>query len=240
MLKKCLALVVTALVLASASRFASAQQAQSPAFNADTDGERIVNLSVLKKDLRDYHDCTCKCGCYAHDLDAQADRAIAFLRERAAHRREGEKLALILDIDETALSNYQERSDSDFEWVPEAFDAWVESAQAPAIPGTLRLYKEARRLGVFVFFITTRPEKQRQATERNLRTQGYDNWQKLALVPPGEELESPGEFKSQERGKIAAAGYTMVLNLGDQWSDLKGKPEAEFSVKYPDPFYFIP
>ncbi|MGA2168667.1 MAG: hypothetical protein ABSG62_10675 [Terracidiphilus sp.] len=29
-------------------------------------------------------------------------------------------------------------------------------------------------------------------------------------------------------------------NPGDQWSDLKGKPEAEFSVKYPDPYYYIP
>ncbi len=239
-MKKCLAIVATALVLAWGSRFPSAQAPQSPAFNADTDGERIVNLSVLKKDLRDYHDCRCKCGCYAHDLDVQADRAIAFLRERAARRRAGEKLALILDIDETALSNYQERSDSDFEFVPEAFDAWIESAQAPAIPGTLRLYKEAQRLGVYVFIISTRQEKQRPATERNLRAQGYDNWQKLAMLPPGSELESPGDFKTQERGKIAADGYTMVLNVGDQWSDLKGKPEAEFSVKYPDPFYSIP
>jgi hypothetical protein len=24
------------------------------------------------------------------------------------------------------------------------------------------------------------------------------------------------------------------------WSDLKGKPEAEFSVKYPDPYDIIP
>ena len=40
--------------------------------------------------------------------------------------------------------------------------------------------------------------------------------------------------------QIAAAGYTLALNVGDQWSDLKGKPEAEYSVKYPDPFYFIP
>ena len=36
-----------------------------------------------------------------------------------------------------------------------------------------------------------------------------------------------------------AAGYRIVLNVGDQWSDLRGKPEAEYSVKYPDPYYFI-
>ena len=42
------------------------------------------------------------------------------------------------------------------------------------------------------------------------------------------------------RAGIVAEGYTIVLNVGDQWSDLKGKPEAEFSVKYPNPYYFIP
>jgi len=38
---------------------------------------------------------------------------------------------------------------------------------------------------------------------------------------------------------IAATGVWIILNVGDQWSDLRGKPEAEFSGKYPDPFYFI-
>ncbi|MGC1360115.1 MAG: HAD family acid phosphatase [Silvibacterium sp.] len=39
---------------------------------------------------------------------------------------------------------------------------------------------------------------------------------------------------------IVKQGYTIVLNVGDQWSDLKGSPQAEFSVKLPDPFYYIP
>ncbi len=54
---------------------------------ADATAEHIPNLDALKTELREYHDCTCKCGCYAHDIDVQADRAIAFLRRRAAHRR---------------------------------------------------------------------------------------------------------------------------------------------------------
>lgn len=46
-------------------------------------------------------------------------------------------------------------------------------------------------------------------------------------------------FKSAQRAKMVAAGYRIVLNVGDQWSDLRGAPQAEYSVKYPDPFYFI-
>ena len=171
---------------------------------------------------------------------SQADRAIAFLRQRAAHRRPQEKLALILDIDETTLSNYQEMAGADFAYNAAAFNAWVESAQAPAIPGTLRLYKEAQSLGVSVLFITGRSESERAATEKNLRAQGFDQWQELIMRRADQESETASKFKQAARGDLVAKGYTLALSVGDQWSDLKGKPEAEYSVKYPDPYYFIP
>jgi predicted secreted acid phosphatase len=47
------------------------------------------------------------------------------------------------------------------------------------------------------------------------------------------------KYKSAERRKIVAAGYRIVLNVGDQWSDLHGQSQAEYSVKYPDPFYVV-
>jgi hypothetical protein len=46
--------------------------------------------------------------------------------------------------------------------------------------------------------------------------------------------------RSTACANIAAQGYRIVLNVGDQWSDLGGMPEAELSVKYPYPNYFIP
>lgn len=228
------------LVLWFGPAYLAAQQSPQPAFSANAQAERIPNLDALKKELRQYHDCTCICGCFAHDQDAQADRAIAFLRQRAAHRHGQEMLALILDIDETTLSNYQEEVSADFAYNKPVFDAWVGTAQAPAIPGTLRLYKEAQRLGVSIFFITGRDEAQRDATERNLRAQGFDHWQQLVLRPADHGSQTIGEFKQAARSQVISKGYTLALNVGDQWSDLKGKPEAEFSVKYPDPYYFIP
>jgi acid phosphatase len=236
-LKRHLRILAGQLVFAVAVSCASAQQ---PRFSSDPAAERIPNLDLLKKELREYHDCTCKCGCYAHDIGLQADKAIEYLRQRAAHRRPNEKLALILDIDETTLSNYVEETGADFAYKPDAFNAWVQSAQASAIPGTLRLYKEAQKLGVTIFFITGRSENERAATERNLRAQGFDHWKLLVMRPAAHGNQTIGAFKAVTRGEIAAQGYTLALNVGDQWSDLRGKPEAEFSVKYPDPFYFIP
>ena len=207
--------------------------------SAPAPGERILNLDTQKQELKQYHECTCKCGCYAKDLDLQADRAIAFLRQRTAHHRGQENLALVLDIDETTLSNYEEMVSAGFAYDSKAFGAWVDSAKAPAIPATLRIYKEAQRLGVSVFFITGRSEGQRDATEKNLRSQGFDNWQQLVLRKAGQGSSSALEYKSAARGEIQAQGYRIVLNVGDQWSDLKGNAEAEYSVKYPDPFYFL-
>jgi acid phosphatase len=239
-LKSQITVLAVLLTAAFVTHRLAAQQSPHPAFSSDAQAERIPNLDSLKKELRQYHDCTCACGCWAHDQDVQADRAIAFLRQRAEHRRGQEKLALVLDIDETTLSNYQEEVSNDFVYNKPVFDAWVETAQAPAIPGTLRLYGEAQRLGVSILFITGRDEPQRGATERNLRAQGFDNWQELVMRPVDHGSQTIGEFKKAARGQMVAKGYTLALNVGDQWSDLKGEPEAEYSVKYPDPYYFIP
>jgi len=238
-LNKRFTILAAQFVLLFGSGWLAAQQSPRPAFSSNAQAERIPNLDALKKELRQYHDCTCTCGCFTHDQDVQADRALAFLRQRAAHRHAQEKLALILDIDETTLSNYQEEVGADFAYNKPVFDAWIETAQAPAIPGTLRLYKEAQRLGVSILFITGRDEAQRPATERNLRAQGFDNWQELVMRPADHGTQTIGEFKQAARSQMAAKGYTLALNVGDQWSDLRGKPEAEYSVKYPDPYYFI-
>ncbi len=241
-------LCLTAVALVGKIAF-PAQEApeaeHSPArFASVAPSERIENLDKFKDQLKRYYACTCKCGCYAKDLDLQADRAVAFLGRRvrleAAQGAAREKPALVLDIDETTLSNYQQMVKAGFAYDSKAFEAWVETASAPAIPGTLRIYKAARQLGVSVFFLTGRAEAQRAATERNLRTQGFDGWQGLILRAPGQEASTALEYKSAARARIAAQGYKIVLNVGDQWSDLRGNPEAEYSVKYPDPFYFLP
>jgi acid phosphatase len=202
--------------------------------------ENVANLGTLKLKLQRYYACTCNCGCYQKELDRQAQVAIDFLDRRAAHKKPDEKMALVLDIDETALSNYKEMAAQDYGYVSSEFDAWEDSAQATAIPGTLRLYQEARRLGVSVFFITGRGEAHRAATEQNLKNVGYASWEGLTLRTAAQSGEATIAYKSGARKAIADADYRILLNVGDQFSDLKGAPTAEFSVKLPNPFYYIP
>jgi acid phosphatase len=216
--------------------------AQSPAAShLSRPQEPTPNLGVLKTKLLAYHDCTTPAAsCYVPTLNRQADVAISYLRRRVARARAGEKLALVLDIDETSLSNWDAEKADDFGYISSDWDAWVDRKDAPAIAGTLRVYNEAISRGVAVFFITGRKESQRDATADNLKAAGYKDWAGLALRGPHPKGETTTQYKSAERKKIVDAGYRIILNIGDQMSDLNGQPQADYSVKLPNPFYYIP
>lgn len=207
---------------------------------AVTIDEPKPNLGQLKTELARYHDCA-ESNCYVPQLERQGDKAIAILKERVAHAKPGEKMALVLDIDETSLSNWTEEKRDDFGFIAHDWDAWVKERAATPIDGTFRLYREAQKQNVAVFFITGRPENEREDTEANLKSAGYGSWAHLSMRaiqhPRGETTIS---YKSGERAKIVAQGYSIILNVGDQFSDLNGSPQAENSVKLPNPFYYIP
>jgi hypothetical protein len=90
-----------------------------------------------------------------------------------------------------------------------------------------------------LFLITCRPESQRNATERNLRAAGYPAWTGLYMEPDRAVFASAADFKAPKRREIVERGYTIVLNMGDQLSDLEGG-YARRTFKLPNPFYWIP
>lgn len=203
--------------------------------------EPMENFGVARYRLEDYADCVGTGGCYWADVDAQAKRAEAALDAVVAVRKAGEKLALVLDIDETSLTNYCEMKREDYGFISVPFNEWAVSPAADmALPGTLRLFNRARAAGIEVFFITGRPGEQKAATAKNLTAAGYKGWKGLALREGAEKTMATIEYKSQERKKIVDAGYRIVMNVGDQWSDLNGEPRGEISVKLPNPFYYLP
>jgi acid phosphatase len=214
---------------------AAAQQPQP-----ELTGEMIPNLGEVKSQIKHYYDCDGKSGCYEADLETQAARGIEFLKQRAAKRAGAEKLAIVLDIDETCLSNYPYYLITDFGYESARFDMWAMAANAAPIKPMLKLYNTARELRFDVFFITGRSEHQRFATEQNLEKAGYKGWVGLTLRGSADAGRKAAEYKSAARKKIVEQGYRIVLNVGDQQSDLAGDPQAEMSLKVPNPFYSIP
>jgi HAD superfamily, subfamily IIIB (Acid phosphatase) len=198
------------------------------------------NIGILRYQLTEYATCSDTSRCYWRDLQSQLDRAGAELKRLVATRKSTERLAMILDIDETSLSSYCELKREGFGYIADQYNAYLVSTEASiAIPGTLQLYNDAIAAGVSVFFITGRANGQYEATARNLHLAGYNNWSGLILRNNEELTMDTTYYKSSERARIAV-DHRIILSVGDQWSDLNSTPSAEISVKLPNPFYFLP
>ena len=199
------------------------------------------SLADVKRQVSEYVDS----GRYEADVAAVVGQARAYLESRIAR---GGKLAIVLDVDETALSNLPSVRANDYGFIvagpcqlpggPCGFVAWIQMAKAEAIKPVVALARFAHERGVAVFFLTGRPERWREATERNLRSAGYE-WTGVILKPDDLRTKSAVEQKAAERKKLVEQGYTIVVNMGDQISDLDGG-FAERSYKLPNPFYFVP
>lgn len=219
------AIVLCALLLAAGARFlpAAVARAAEPA-----------NLDQAKAELRRYVES----GEYLREVARAAEAARDWVVERAGRRAPDERLAVVLDLDETLLSNVPFMLKQDFGGSDAAWELWHEAAEAPAIRPVQDVYQTARRLGVDVIFLSGRGEHLRAATEKNLRAIGCAACAALVLRPDGRGGDT-AEFKTAERRRLVAEGYRIIANLGDQASDLAGGG-AERSFKLPGPFYFSP
>jgi len=193
----------------------------------------IPNMYLVKENMRQYY----KSGQYSREIDAIAGQAQAYLEKNLARVRD-RKPAIVLDIDETVLSNYPHINEFDFGYIPREWSAWILRGEAPALTGPRELFRFARKNDVAVFFITGRAEKEREATLRNLNHEGFEGWQELVMKPDGDHSPT-GVYKAEHRRRLTETGYTILVNLGDQASDLEGG-YAEAVFKLPNPMYYVP
>ena len=191
----------------------------------------IPNLSKIKRMVIEYKES----GEWAKEIEEQAKKALAIIEE---HHNKYLKQAIIFDIDETALDNYAFYKNYDFGYNSEAWHKWMHENISPAVEANLEVYNKAIEKGITVFFITGRGEIKREATERNLKQVGYSNYKELILRAK-EDLGVPAvKYKSGRRKEIESCGYEILLNIGDQHSDLDGG-YSRFTIKYPNPIYFL-
>jgi len=207
-------------------------------------GTPLRNLTLVKEELIAYHDCQCDCGCYERDLVRTGGAALAFLRRyMEAHRRAlsgpdpQPRPALVLDIDETALSNWEYIRRTDFAFSRVDYLGWEREMRATPIRPTLELFQFAKRQGLATIFITGRAESEREWTAKDLEGAGYRGWT-LLVMRQADSPQPAAEFKSAERKKLRAQGYLIVENVGDQASDIAGDAAIR-SFKLPNPFYLV-
>ncbi|NKB47122.1 MAG: hypothetical protein GKR77_04970 [Legionellales bacterium] len=125
-------------------------------------------IAKLKKDLATYQ----ASGNYDKDLAKITLEATNYIDETAednVKKSQPKKLAIVLDIDDTSLSNYDFLLSKSFCSDKNSFDKYISGAKDPVLTPTLNLYKDALSHNVAVFFITGRPESLKQATIKNLK-----------------------------------------------------------------------
>jgi predicted secreted acid phosphatase len=199
--------------------------------------DRQTNKKLSEQDFRAYHDS----GRYQQELTASVEEAQDYIVKRAAyyHSHHQTKLALVLDIDETSISNYISMAKYHFKPTKKQIRLHELKAHAPAIQPTLALYKVALKNGIKVFFVTGRRTNQRYSTATNLHRAGYDIWSGLYFRPSTDLSPSVIPYKSGVRAKIEKKGYVIIATVGDQYSDIK-EGHADKGFKLPNPFYYIP
>lgn len=195
-----------------------------------------LNIAVLKQQIIRYHDT----GEYEKDIANVTRQAMRYLQMRLDNPApNAKKPAIVLDIDETAISNYPNMVKLNFGGTMEEIHQLEEQGKDSAITPTLKLYQFAKAHHVAVFFITGRMEDERDITVSNLQAVGYSDWDGLTLRNNEYKSKPAAVYKTAMRKDLAKQGYDIMLNLGDQKSDLAGG-YADKTFKLPNPFYLIP
>jgi hypothetical protein len=125
-------------------------------------------------------------------------RADAVIDAALAAAPKGERPALVLDIDNTSIQTHY---------------AWPK----PVKP-VRKVARYAVRHGVTLFFVTGRAQHGLKQVEPVLTAAGY-RYQGICGRKPGEGLTAG---KQRCRAGIAARGYTVILDIGNRATDLRG------------------
>ncbi len=144
-------------------------------------------------------------------------------------------LAIVSDIDETILDNRRQfRLHPQRSW--DLFDVWVNQSKAPVLKPTYDFLNWARQKGFAIFLITGRPESDRKPTIINL-VKNHVSYDGLYLRPHhgGEPAEI---YKTAVRQDLEKMGFKIIVNVGDQFSDLAGGASIDCE-KLPNQMYFI-
>ena len=191
---------------------------------------QIPNLGAAKNAVQIYYE------------SGGFDRECAKIIDDAIDQLDGIKLtgkpAVVFDIDETALSNYEYTKEIGFGYFYKLWDEWQQKGIAPAIKDTKRFYDYLLSKNIHVIFITGRYSEVGKATKRNLIEQGYAKFDTL-IIRSGNERKIPAaEWKAAKREELASKGYNIIACIGDQWSDLAGG-NTGIKIKLPNYLYLL-
>lgn len=129
---------------------------------------------------------------------------------------DGQKLAIVTDIDETVLDNSPYNAkliEIDEEYTSEGWKDWTDRAEAEAIPGAEDFLNYAASKGVEVFYVTNRNVEEMNSTLDNLKKVNFPFSDDRHIL-----LRSNNSAKRDRFNKVAEE-YTILLFMGDNLGD---------------------
>jgi len=193
-------------------------------------GSVPVNLQSAKKDVMNYYES----GKYSNDLK----EIILNAEDEINNLKLSANSAVVFDIDETSLSNYEAIKKIHFGYDREMWDNWINEGRSPVIPEVKQFYDFVILKKIKVIFLSSRKSSQYNATYNNLKNAGYVKFDTLILKDTSDSSRTSLAFKSKQRELLTNKGYDIIAVIGDQESDLQGKYHG-IQIKLPDYLYFI-
>ena len=187
-------------------------------------------------------------------LFLQTYRAATARVEQQAPSRTRGSWAVVLDADETIISNlpYQiERGRQGLGYTSESWNAWVKRREATPLPGAAAFLSRVRELGGRIAIVTNRLGSECDDTEAVFRAHAlvYDV---MLCRPDGTPSDKNARFASVARGQAfgTSAAIDVVAYVGDNILDFPGLTQQirksgergfpEFGVRFfilPNPMY---
>ncbi|MCM2419322.1 MULTISPECIES: HAD family acid phosphatase [unclassified Streptomyces] len=231
--------------------------------------KQIPNLTNVVTEIKAYygdtvdaageHDASPQSS-YAQQVAGIESKAKDYLKDTLRHEGHGNgsgygnghgaKPAIVLDVDDTTLLTYNYELEVGFNYTPATNDTYIRTKNMAPVFGMPDLVNWASDHGITVFFLTGRPEAQRDPSTANLAVAGYkpaadaahfflkNKTSPPAYLPCGATCTTV-EYKAGTRKHIESLGYDIVANFGDQYSDLEGG-YGDKTFKLPNPMYFLP
>jgi predicted secreted acid phosphatase len=169
------------------------------------------------------------------DLKKVADSATKSLKSQL--KKKPKKPAIVFDIDDTLESTYECAKKSNFDRTQTGI-CQANNEQTPIAP-VWKLLKLAQKNKFAIFVITGRPQGIEPGTRQKLKKDGLKGKYTLVMRPNGDFGKPAQPYKTAARKNIAKKGYKILVNIGDQRSDLDGNPSGK-KFKVPNPMYFTP
>lgn len=215
---------------------------------------QIPNLTKVESAIEAYYGDTVVDGEHYASPTSNYARQVAGIERRIEtylklRNHWHKKPAIVLDVDDTSLLTYNYELENGFAYNPTTNAAYVQAEKMTEVFGMPALAKFAQERGYTIFYVTGRPEAQRDATAGNLGKVGYSApdaahlFLKNAANPPAYlpcgSTCTTIQYKSGTRAHIESLGYQIAADIGDQYSDLEGG-HADRTFKMPNPMYFLP